>query len=667
MFQSVLIANRGEIAVRIVRTCKRLGLRAIAVYSDADRLAQHVAVADEAVRIGPAAARDSYLNLPAIIDAARRTGAEAIHPGYGFLSEKSELAKACATAGVAFVGPSPAAIAAMGQKIGAKRVAAGAGVPSVPGYLGDDQSTDRLVAEALKIGLPVMIKASAGGGGKGMRRGMTKDELKPAIELARREAQAAFGDPMLLIEKLVLRPRHLEAQVAGDKHGNAIHLFERDCSIQRNNQKLIEEAPAPRLSGDVREKLLTGSVALARAVGYDNLGTVEFILEEGQDEPWFLEMNTRLQVEHPVTELVTGLDLVELQLRLASGEALPFRQSDIRARGHAIEARVTTERADRGFQPDIGPILAYREPLGVRVDSGVAAGSEVTQFYDSMVAKVVACGPDREAARIRLAASLRNFTLLGLATTLQFTADCLDHPLFVEGRATTRFIEEAFPGGWSPARGDRRLARAVAAVLGSGRAPSGDPGDAWKTLTGFRLLAPASVPAEAHLVVGSPGEGTVNISIAAMSNDRELRVSDDEGDLEVVVRLDGEDLQVVHAGAIRRGVVCRADRRVYLQLADKSYVFDVLSSTEAEAALYASGGGSSALRSPMPGVISAVKVSVGDLVAEGDELVVLESMKLFMTLPAGVSGAVAEIACRAGEVVQNGQLLLVIDPSEAGA
>ncbi len=529
MFQSVLVANRGEIAVRIMRTCRRLGLRTIGVYSDADRHALHVATADEAVRIGPATARDSYLNLSAIMEAARRTGAEAIHPGYGFLSEKPELAKACATAGVAFVGPSAAAISAMGQKIGAKRVAASAGVPSVPGYAGDDQSIDRLIAEALTMGLPVMVKASAGGGGKGMRRVMTEDELKPAIELAQREAQAAFGDPTLLIERLILRPRHLEVQVAGDKHGNVVHLFERDCSIQRNNQKLVEEAPAPGLSGKMRDKLLTGGVALARAVGYDNLGTVEFILEEGREEPWFLEMNTRLQVEHPVTELITGLDLVELQLRVASGEALPFRQSEVRVHGHAIEARVTTERADDGFQPDIGPILAYREPSAARVDSGVAAGSEVTQFYDSMVAKVIGFGVDREAARVRLAAALRNFALLGPATTLQFTVDCIDHPLFVEGRATTRFIEEAFPGGWKPAKGDRRLARAVAAVLGSGRGTADDSGDAWKTLTGFRLLGPASVPAEAHLLVGSPGETVIKLRVAALSNDPKLRVSDDEG------------------------------------------------------------------------------------------------------------------------------------------
>ncbi len=660
MFESVLIADRGEIAVRIMRTCKRFGLRAIAVYSDADRKARHVAMADGAVRIGSAASRDSYLNLSAIIEAARRTGAEAIHPGYGFLSERPELAEACAEAGVAFVGPSAGAIAAMGSKVSAKRIAAGAGVPSVPGYMGDDQSSDRLVEEALKLGLPVMIKASAGCGGRGMRRVTTRDELKPAIELARREAEAAFGDSTLLIEKLVLRPRHLEAQVAGDRHGNVIHLFERDCSIQRNNQKLVEEAPAPRLPGEVRDKLLTRGVALARAIGYDDLGTVEFILEEGQDEPWFLEMNTRLQVEHPVTELVTGLDLVELQLRIASGEALPFRQDEIRARGHAIEARVTTERADQGFRPEIGPILAYREPPGVRIDSCVAAGSKVPQFYDSMIAKVIAHGPDREAARIRLAAALRNFALLGPATTLEFTVDCLGSPPVRQWTGDDAFHRGSVSERVAPRLGNRRLARAVAAIVGSGR--SGDAADVWTTLAGFRLLAPAGAPAEAHLRVGAPGNDTVEVSIAATPTEGVLRVTDAQGCLDLAVRYDGENLEIDHGGAIQRGVVQRARRRVNLLLAGKSHAFDVMSSTEAAAGLNASGGGSGALRSPMPGIVSAVHVSVGDIVSVGDELLVLESMKLFMALPAGVSGAVAKIACRAGEIVQTGQLLLVIEP-----
>ncbi len=477
MFHSLLVANRGEIAVRIMRTCRRLGIRTVAVFSDADRDARHVAEADEAVRIGPAPARESYLRPDAIMEAAQRTGAQAIHPGYGFLSERPDLPDLCAGAGRIFVGPSAACIRAMGPKIGSKLIAERAGVPSVPGYAGDDQSTVRLAEEARRIGFPVMIKASAGGGGKGMRRVHGADELGPALDLARREAEAGFGDPSLLIEKLVLRPRHLEVQVAGDRHGHVVHLFERDCSVQRNNQKVLEEAPAPNLAPAVRARLLDRGVALARAIGYDNLGTVEFILEEGHDDPWFLEMNTRLQVEHPVTEAITGFDLVEWQIRIAAGEPLPARQDEIRERGHAIEARITAERADQGFRPDSGPILGYREPPDLRVDSGVAAGSAVTLFYDSLLAKAIAAGETREVARARLAAGLRDFPILGPATTIPFLVSALDHPIFAGGRATTRFIEDAFPDGWAPDRSAARLARAVAAVLGTEarRRPSRPP------------------------------------------------------------------------------------------------------------------------------------------------------------------------------------------------
>ena len=664
MFESVLIANRGEIAVRIMRSCRALGIRTIAVYSDADRDACHVRAADEAVRIGPAPARDSYLSLDALMAAAARTGAAAIHPGYGFLSEKPELAAACAAAGIAFVGPSAAAIAAMGPKIGSKRIAAEAGVPSVPGYMGDDQSDARLAAEALAIGLPVMVKASAGGGGKGMRRVTAEAELLPAIQLARREAEAAFGDPSLLIEKLVLRPRHLEVQVAGDRHGHVVHLFERDCSIQRNNQKLVEEAPAPNLDPQVRAKLLERGVALARAIGYDNLGTVEFILEDGQDEPWFLEMNTRLQVEHPVTEFITGLDLVEWQLRIAAGEPLPLRQDEIIARGHAIEARVTTERAEAGFRPDIGPILAYREPAGVRVDSGIAAGSAVTQFYDSMVAKVIASGPDREAARARLAGALRRYAIMGPATTLPFLADCLDAPAFAEGRATTRFIEETFPDGWQPAQGNLRLARAVAAVLVATDPPAPRLADAWTELSGFRLLGPAGLAAETHLEATPAGGAPVQVSVVQDATGARS-VRDAEGVLTLAVRDHGDALEIESGGTVTRAVLHREGSRIHLLLEGVMHVLDVRSVAEAASGAGAASGGSGALRSPMPGVVSEVKVAVGDRVEAGAELVVLESMKLFMSLAAGAAGTVAEIGCRPGEAVQNGQLLLVIEPEPA--
>ncbi len=452
MIGSLLVANRGEIAVRIMRTCARLGIRTVAVYSDADRDSRHVAVADEAIRIGPAPARESYLRADAIMEAALRSGVDAIHPGYGFLSEKPDLPRLCVEADRIFVGPSAECIAAMGPKIGSKLIAARAGVASVPGYLGDDQSFGRLTEEARRVGFPLMIKASAGGGGKGMRRVFEASELGLALDLARREAEAAFGDPALLIEKLVLRPRHLEVQIAGDKHGEVVHLFERDCSVQRNNQKVLEEAPAPNLHADIRAKLHDRAVTLARAINYDNLGTVEFILEEGGDDPWFLEMNTRLQVEHPVTEAITGFDLVEWQIRIASGEPLPASQDQIRVTGHAIEARITAERADQNFRPDAGRIFEYREPPTIRMDSGVSAGSEITLFYDSLLAKAIAAGGTREIARARLVAGLRKFAIFGPATTIPFLVDALENPVFASGQATTGFIEQAFPRGWTPAR-----------------------------------------------------------------------------------------------------------------------------------------------------------------------------------------------------------------------
>ena len=534
MIRSLLIANRGEIAVRIARTCKRLGIRTIAVFSEADRDALHVAAADEAYCIGPAPARDSYLRTDAIVEAARRAGVQAVHPGYGFLSEKPELAAACARAGVVFVGPSAECIAAMGQKIGSKIIAAQAGVPSVPGYVGDDQSDARLIEEAKKIGFPVMVKASAGGGGRGMRPVFSGAELAPALDLARREAEAAFGDPTLLIEKLVQRPRHLEVQIAGDKHGEIVHLFERDCSVQRNNQKVLEEAPAPNLPAAVREKLLDRAVALARAIRYDNLGTVEFILEQGEEDPWFLEMNTRLQVEHPVTEAITGFDLVEWQIRIASGEPLPARQDEIRAQGHAIEARITAERADLSFRADVGVISAYRAPPAARLDSGVGVGSEVTMFYDSLLAKEIVHATTRAEACAQLAAGLRETVVAGVATTIPFLIDAVEHPLFAQGRATTRFIDDAFPGGWSPARANLRLARAVAAIVSLDAAWRRTDSGPWGVLAGFRVLRPAGGCAVCRAVVAADGAETA-LAVESLSEER-YRVSDDGGALDLTIR-----------------------------------------------------------------------------------------------------------------------------------
>jgi 3-methylcrotonyl-CoA carboxylase alpha subunit len=661
MIGSLLIANRGEIAVRIMRTCKRLGIHTVAVYSDADRDALHVAVADEAIRIGPAAARDSYLRADAIMRAAARAGADGIHPGYGFLSEKPDLARLCGEEGRVFVGPSADCIIAMGPKIGSKLIADRAGVPSVPGYLGADQSTKRLADEAERVGFPLMVKASAGGGGKGMRRVFERAELVAAIDLARQEAEAAFGDPSLLIEKLVVRPRHLEVQIAGDKHGNVVHLFERDCSVQRNNQKVLEEAPAPNLDPAVREKLLERGVSLARAINYDNLGTVEFILEDGSSDPWFLEMNTRLQVEHPVTEAITGFDLVDWQIRIASGERLPALQGDIRENGHAIEARITAERADQEFRPDAGRIVGYSEPSSLRIDSGITAGSDVTLFYDSLLAKAIASGENRDVARSMLTAGLRDYSVLGPATTISFLIDAVEHPIFAAGKATTSFITEAFQNGWKPARPHARLARAAAALLMLDAPQADTPStSAWNQLSGFRILGPAGGLSETRLLAIEEGKKfalTVRVCVNG-----ERHVHDDEGEIALKVRTNGSALEVESDGWLRRGVFEKTDGRVRLTLAGETC--DIV--LEAEGARVAGGaaggGGSGAILATMSGVVAEVRVSAGDTVELGQVMVVLESMKLFSSLKAEVAGVVTDVTCKPGETVMAGKRLALIEP-----
>ncbi len=649
MITSLLIANRGEIAVRIIRTCRRLGIRAIAVYSDADRDACHVAAADEAIRIGPAAARDSYLRPEAIMDAASRTGADAVHPGYGFLSEKPVLPELCAAAGRIFVGPSADRITAMGGKISAKQLAARAGIPCVPGYTGGDQSTARLVEEAQRLGFPLMLKASAGGGGRGMRRVLAAAELLPALDIARQEAEAAFGDPTLLIERLVLHPRHLEVQVAGDKHGAVVHLFERDCSVQRNNQKLLEEAPAPNLSPAPRTRLLDRGVALARAIAYDNLGTVEFILEAGQEEPWFLEMNTRLQVEHPVTEAITGLDLVEWQIRIACGEPLPLTQPQITAQGHAIEARITAERAEQNFAPDSGSLAAYREPAGIRVDSGVTTGSDVTLFYDSLLAKAIGTGATREQARAALLAGLRDFTILGPATTLPFLIDAIAQPMFARGEATTRFIEIAFPNGWQPPHNHLQLARATACALAV--QPDSGQKSAWTTLTGFRLLGVA----ETRLLVA--GEGT---TVVTALPDGSRSVRGNHGELVLLLRTAGQEFETQHGDRLFTGSFHRTGPKIRLTLAGELHEFIITPEQTAASAGMSPTSGSGTVLTSMPGVIAEIKVAVGDTVEAGQVVFVLESMKTFAAHAAGIDGVVIDIACRPGDTVPAGKPVVQI-------
>ena len=497
MFRRILIANRGEIAVRVIRACRELGVESVAVYSDADSRALHVALADRAVRLGPAAPAESYLSIPAMLRAAEETGADAIHPGYGFLSENHHFAGACAEAGVVFIGPPPDVLARMGSKVGARQIAVRAGVPVVPGETPADQTDQAVAAAARKVGLPVLIKPSEGGGGIGMKAVRDAESLLPVIGQARREALAAFGDGTLYAERLVERPRHIEIQVLADHAGNIVHLFERECSLQRRHQKIVEETPSTALTPALRQRLGEAAVAVARAAGYRNAGTVEFLFEGQGDRAqfYFLEMNTRLQVEHPVTELTTGIDLVHAQIAIAAGEPLPWSQQQLMPRGHAIEARVYAEDPAHDDLPQAGPLLLYREPSmpGVRVDAGVAEGGDVSVHYDPLIAKVIAAGETREVARRRLLTALRSYPILGVRTNVPFLIALLEHPRFVRGELDTRFVDverEALVAPLAGAPPAAALAVATAAAdEPGGRASLEAPGarDPWAELRDWRV------------------------------------------------------------------------------------------------------------------------------------------------------------------------------------
>jgi 3-methylcrotonyl-CoA carboxylase alpha subunit len=657
---TVLIANRGEIACRVIRTCRRMGLRSVAVYSDADEGALHTQLADAAVRIGPAEAARSYLDAGAILAAARASGADAIHPGYGFLSERTVLPLLCAEHGLTWIGPSAACIERMGSKIEAKRIARAAGVACVPGYDGDDQSDARFAAEAAAIGYPVLVKASAGGGGRGMRRLDAAHELAGALAAARAEAQAAFGNPVLLIEKLIQRPRHLEVQLAGDHHGNLVHLFERECSIQRNYQKVIEEAPAPRLPGAVRDALHAAALRLGRAIGYDSLGTAEFILEEGDDQPWFLEMNTRLQVEHPVTEQVTGLDLVEWQIRVARGEALPLRQDQVALRGAAIEARLNAEDPAEGYRPGTGTLLRFDPPGGdgVRVDTGARAGTTITPHYDSLLAKIIASGTDRNEAVARLGTALERLVVLGVTTNQAFLRDIVGQPRFHAGELTTRFLDEAFPDGWRAATDMAALARDAAIAVWMGERPAMGPGP-WATLGGFRLTTHAGRPARLFLLI-EDGTGSHRVEVAGTPARFEVAA---EGETRrVTARRDQEGITTAADGVSRRFAVAAQDGRILL--AADGHAFDVRVVPEIEAASAAPGtaAGGPFVTATMPGLVSTVEVEVGQPVVQGQTAVVMEAMKVVLRLPVPVAGRVSRILCGPGETVKGGAVLVEIEP-----
>ncbi|MFI7238327.1 acetyl/propionyl/methylcrotonyl-CoA carboxylase subunit alpha [Streptomyces cyaneofuscatus] len=643
MFDTVLVANRGEIAVRVIRTLRELGVRSVAVFSDADADARHVREADTAVRISPPPAAESYLNVPALLEAARRTGAQAVHPGYGFLAENAEFAAACTDAGLVFIGPPASAISLMGDKIRAKETVAAAGVPVVPGSSGSGLTDAQLEEAAREIGTPVLLKPSAGGGGKGMRLVRDAAVLAEEIAAARREARASFGDDTLLVERWIDRPRHIEIQVLADAHGNVIHLGERECSLQRRHQKIIEEAPSVLLDEETRAAMGEAAVQAARSCGYAGAGTVEFIVP-GNDPAsyYFMEMNTRLQVEHPVTELITGLDLVEWQLRVASGEQLPYAQQDIRLDGWAIEARVCAEDPSRGFLPSGGTVLALREPQGggVRTDSGLSEGVPVGSLYDPMLSKVIAYGPDRATALRKLRAALADTVILGVPTNAGFLRRLLAHADVVSGNLDTGLVERE-AGSLVPDGVPDEVYAAAAAVRREALAPRPDAGgwtDPFSVPSGWRtggVRAPLAFPLR---VSGADPVSYEAPAGAVVTPDR------------VTVELDGTVGHFHRSGD---------------WLGRDGDTWHVQDHDPVEASLSGVGrSGADTLAAPMPGTVTVVKVAVGDEVEAGQSLLVVEAMKMEHVISAPHAGTVTELDVTAGATVAMDQVLAVVAPRE---
>jgi acetyl-CoA/propionyl-CoA carboxylase biotin carboxyl carrier protein len=682
--RSVLVANRGEIAVRIMRTLRSLGLESVAVYSDADREARHVVEADAAFRIGPAPAVDSYLSIPALVGALAVSGADAVHPGYGFLSENAAFARAVIAAGAIWVGPPPEAIEAMGDKIRAKATVAAAGVPVVPGRAESGLDDHELEQAALAVGLPVLIKPSAGGGGKGMYRVTEPADLRPAIAAARREAKAGFGDDTLLVERWVTRPRHIEVQVFADTHGNVVHLGERECSLQRRHQKIIEEAPSPLLDDPTRSRLGASAVDAARACGYVGAGTVEFIVSADRpDDYFFLEMNTRLQVEHPVTEAVTGLDLVAVQLRVADGGPLGFGQERATPRGHAIEARVYAEDPARGFLPAAGRVLAYTEPrgAGVRIDSSLRPGTTVGTDYDPMLAKVIAWGEDREEARGRLVRALRETTVLGVTTNIGFLTDLLAHPDVIAGALDTELVEQVLPDLVAAGQQDDEVSVAAGALWAlqaepvRGRSAPVDPWDipgAWRVGGAAPTVLRLTINGNPLQLAVTGRAGALQIAVAASTDPS--AGTDPLGTTEVVP---GRELacRARWAGRPRRSGRIRLDRDGrtdtwswaeegldrWLGRDGRSWVVRPVRPDVVEGAASAARGGR--VTSPMPGTVLSVAVAVGDEVAAGAPLMVVEAMKMEHVVTAPVDGAVIELFVRAGQSVRLDEDLALVAPN----
>ena len=646
MIRTLLVANRGEIACRVMHTARRLGIETVAVYSDADADALHVRQADRAVRIGPPVAAASYLDIEAVIGAVAETGADAVHPGYGFLSENAEFADACTAAGCTFVGPSASAIRAMGSKIEAKHLVREAGTPVVPGYLGDDQDSDVLSAKAQEIGFPLLIKASAGGGGRGMRRVDDAGSFGAALDGARREANAAFGDDRVLLERLIQQPKHIEVQVLGDSHGNMVYLFERDCSMQRRHQKVVEEAPGPTVNAALRATMGEAAVRAARAIDYVGAGTVEFITEE--DDFYFMEMNTRLQVEHPVTEAILGLDLVELQLRVAAGEPIPFAQEDLRIDGHAIEVRVYAENPKRNFLPSSGKLHRVDWPNGVRVDAGVETGSDVPVHYDPMMAKVIAHAPDRPAAIAALRQALRQTEIVGVDHNVGYLANILADAEFARGSYTTALADDA-AASLAPPDGPVPLLLAVASLVTV-------PGDAapWATADGFQL----NLPHAQRLRLRRNRE---NLEVRVTRNaDGAYRVEGPDGthDMrEVVLRANRIEARI--DGELARASVYPTGDTVFIVSNGNTERIEQQRVDVGDFRSIANPQGNVA--APMPGAITAVAVAAGDFVKAGQTLMVLEAMKMEHTIVAPGDGKVATINVSPGERVDEGTELLALE------
>ncbi|MEW1980632.1 acetyl/propionyl/methylcrotonyl-CoA carboxylase subunit alpha [Citricoccus sp. NPDC079358] len=672
MFKTVLIANRGEIACRVIRTLRSMGIRSVAVYSDADAGARHVRLADAAVRLGPAPAAQSYLDIDAVLDAARSTGAEAIHPGYGFLAENAGFAQACDEAGIAFIGPSAESIRVMGDKITAKNAVEARGVPTVPGIAKAGMDNDALAAAAAGIGYPLLIKPSAGGGGKGMHVVESEDQLAGSLEAARREAAASFGDDTLFIERYLTTPRHIEVQVLADAHGNVIHLGERECSLQRRHQKVIEEAPSPLLDEATRARIGEAACETARSVGYRGAGTVEFIVPaDAPDEFFFMEMNTRLQVEHPVTEEVTGVDLVEQQLRVAAGQPLELGQDDIVLDGHSIETRIYAEDPAAGFLPTGGLVEHVRHPEGegIRVDTALEDGLTVSIDYDPMLAKVIIWGRDREEARRRMVAALENTAVVGFTTNVEFLRALLELPAVIAGELDTGLIAREFEALEFATPGEREF-REAALLMDAARGSSADP---WQRRDGWRLGSPA--PRRFPLVAADGTTRTVLLSgtvdapavvaegdagVTADAN-TEANTGPDvgrSGSLPALVRRRGQEVTVTIGGVGRSFTAVVGPDGV--QLTRRGALFDIRR-VRADHRVHGEAESTPTLTSPMPGTVLVTSVDNGATVAEGDPVLVVEAMKMEHVIRSTVAGTVA-LHAAVGDAVSRGQVLAVVTP-----